>query len=246
MINLLICDDNPEITKQVNELVTIFEKKYKINFLIDIKNSGDFILNSNKSYDIAIVDIEMPGISGLRLSEKLKELNSDIIVIVLTSFQNYLDSAMKIHVFRYLSKPIDKNRFYSNLKEAIEEYRLISKIMTLNHNGEVHLIKTKDILYIENQKYGSIIYTKRGNFYNNIKPKELNKMINQKDCFVFSHNSILVNLQNVIDFNKTTIVLRKNEAETVSTYMSQRKYSNFKKAFFDFAGGLKWQQYVFY
>ena len=246
MINLLICDDNPKITKQVSELIVIFEKKYKINFLIDIKHSEDFVLNNNKSYDIAIVDIEMPGISGLRLSEKLKELNSDIIVIVLTSFQNYLDSAMKIHVFRYLSKPLDKNRFYSNLKEAIEEYRLISKSIILKYNDEVHLIKTKDILYIENQKYGSIVYTTRGDFYINIKPKELNRKINQDKYFIFSHNSILVNLQNVIDFNKTTIVLRKNETETVTTYMSQRKYTNFKKAFFDFAGGLKWQQYVFY
>lgn len=239
MINLLICDDNPEITKQIKDLISIFEKKYRLVFQIDIKNSGDFILKNNISYDIAIVDIEMPGINGLRLSEKLKELNSDIIVIVLTSFQNYLDSAMRIHIFRYLSKPIDKNRFYLNLKDAVEEYRLISKTITLNYNDEVHLIKTKEILYIENQKYGSIVHTNRGDFYINIKPKELNKMINQAECFVFSHNSILVNLQNVIDFNKTTIVLRKNEAETVSTYMSQRKYSNFKKAFFDFAGGLK-------
>ena len=146
---------------------------------------------------------------------------------------------MKIHVFRYLSKPLDKNRFYSNLKEAIEEYRLISKSIILKYNDEVHLIKTKDILYIENQKYGSIVYTTRGDFYINIKPKELNRKINQDKYFIFSHNSILVNLQNVIDFNKTTIVLRKNETETVTTYMSQRKYTNFKKAFFDFAGGLK-------
>lgn len=181
----------------------------------------------------------MPGINGLRLSEKLKEFNSDTIVIVLTSFQNYLDSAMRIHVFRYLSKPIDKNRFYSNLKEAVEEYRLISKTITITNNGEVHLIKTKDILYIENQKYGSIIYTNRGDFYTNIKPKELRQKIDQNECFVFSHNSILINLQNVIDFNKTTIVLRKGKCETISTYISQRKYPNFKKAFFDFAGGLK-------
>ena len=109
----------------------------------------------------------------------------------------------------------------------------------MKYNDEVHLIKTKDILYIENQKYGSIVYTTRGDFYINIKPKELNRKINQDKYFIFSHNSILVNLQNVIDFNKTTIVLRKNETETVTTYMSQRKYTNFKKAFFDFAGGLK-------
>ncbi len=53
----------------------------------------------------------MQGVNGLELSEKLKQLNPNIIVIVLTSFQNHLDSAMKIHVFRYLSKPIEKKIF---------------------------------------------------------------------------------------------------------------------------------------
>ena len=47
----------------------------------------------------------------------------------------------------------------------------------------------------------------------------------------FSHNSILINLQNVIDFNKTTIVLRKGKCETISTYISQRKYLISKKHF---------------
>ena len=58
MIKLLICDDNPEITKQIKELISIFEKKYRLKFQIDIKNSGDFILKDNKSYDIAIVDFQ--------------------------------------------------------------------------------------------------------------------------------------------------------------------------------------------
>lgn len=238
MINILICDDDIEITKQVHNLIDDFRSKHKMNFLLDIKNSGDFILNETKQYDIAIVDVEMPGISGLQLSKKLKESNQDVIVIVLTSFQAYLDDAMKIHVFRYLSKPIDKNRFYTNFKEAINEYRLISKTIVINRNDEVHRIKTKDILYIENQKRGSIIYTAHGDYYIKLKPKELQKKINQNECFVFSHNSIIVNLQNVIDFDKKVITLRKNPNEIISTYMSQRKYSDFKKAFLNFAGGI--------
>ncbi len=239
MIKLLICDEDTEITKQLSELISAFENDNKLTFQIEIKESGNFIYKEDTPYDIAIIDIEMPGLNGLDLSEKLKELNPDTIVIILTAFQKYLDSAMKIHVFRYLSKPIDKNRFYSNLEDAVKEYRHISKTITVTNKDEVHLIKTKDILYIENQKYGSIIHTNRGNFNTTMKPKELRQKIDQDDRFVFSHNSILVNLQNVIDFNKTTVVLRKSESETVSTYVSQRKYSNFKKAFFDFAGGLK-------
>ena len=128
MINILVCDDNENITDEVYKLLKYIEQKSKNEFNIDVKNRGDFIFSSNKSYDIAIVDIEMPGVNGLKLSEKLKELNSDVIVIVLTSFQNYLDNAMRIHVFRYLSKPIDKNRFYENFNDALTEYKFLNKL----------------------------------------------------------------------------------------------------------------------
>ena len=146
MIKLLVCDDDLSITKQVSQLVKKFAQEHKIQFDITIENCSENILKKAEAYDIAIIDIEMPSINGIRLSAKLKLLNPDTIVIILTSFQNYLDSAMKIHVFRYLSKPIDKNRFYLNLKDALDEYRLISKIITITNKDEVHLIKTKDIL----------------------------------------------------------------------------------------------------
>lgn len=238
MIKILICDDDPAIREQITSLLLSFGNKNKLKFQIDSEPSGKFILTKPVSYDIAYIDIEMPNVNGLNLSKQLKTINPDILVLVVTSFQSYLDDAMKIHVFRYLSKPIDKNRFYTNLKDALKEYRMISKIITVTFNDEVHRIKTKDILFIENQKYGSVIHSKYGNYQTNKKPKEWLKMID-RESFVFSHNSILVNLQNVVDFDSTTVVLRKNEQETVTTYISQRRRSYFKKAFFNFAGGIK-------
>lgn len=239
MIKMLICDDDKNIIQQTYQLVKKFDKKHKIQFDVTVENSSENVLQKESIYDIAIIDIEMPGINGIKLSENLKHRNPDIIVIILTSFNNYLDSAMKIHVFRYLSKPIDINRLYNSLTDALDEYRLISKTITVTNKDEVHLLKTKDILYIENQKRGSIIQTKRGSFFSDKKPKELLQIINQDNCFVYSHNSIIVNLQNVIDFDKGAVVLRKNETEAISTYISQRKYSSFKNAFFSFAGDLK-------
>lgn len=246
MINILVCDDNENITDEVYKLLKYIEQKSKNEFNIDVKNRGDFIFSSNKSYDIAIVDIEMPGVNGLKLSEKLKELNSDVIVIVLTSFQNYLDNAMRIHVFRYLSKPIDKNRFYENFNDALTEYKFLNKSISVIFEDEVHHIKTKDILYFENLKYGSQIHTKRGTFRTNKKADEWLTVLNQYECFEYSYKGILVNLQNVIDFDKTYVFIRKNESEIVKVYISQRKYSNFKKSFFRFIGGSKWTLYVIY
>lgn len=239
MINILVCDDNKKILEEVYKLLKNIENKSKNEFNIDLRSRGDFIYSYNDPYDIAIVDIEMPGINGLKLSEKLKEFNPDIIVIVLTSFQNYLDNAMRIHVFRYLSKPIEKNRFYENFNDALIEYKYLNKSLSVLFEDEVHQIKTKDILYFENLKYGSQIHTKRGTFRTNKKADEWLSILNQYESFEYSYKGILVNLQNVIDFNKTYVYIRKNESEIITVYISQRKYGSFKKSFFRFIGGNK-------
>lgn len=239
MIKILICDDDEEILNQINQLITSYAKSHKANFDIDLKDSGDFILNGKGKYDIAFIDVEMSGISGLRLAEELKEQNPDVLVIVVTSFQNYLDSAMKIKVFRYLSKPIDVNRFKNNFIDALKEYQNLNTSIILNQKNEVFFIKTSDILYIENKRFGSVMVTKDGEYKTNKKLSEWLKEINLPNCFVYSHTSYVVNLQNVVSFNKTSVTLRKDKGEPVTAYVSQRKYSSFKKAFFNFAGGLK-------
>ena len=237
MIKVLVCDDDRIITEKVQQLLTIVQEQYSFELDIKTYNDGRLAMESKEIYDIAIVDIEMPDVDGLALSENLKKRNSDAIVLILTSFSDYLDSAMRIQVFRYLSKPIDEERFTKNFMEAIDYYKQISKQIVVESGNEVLTIKTKDILYIENLKHGSVIATKYGDYKTNIKPQEWYEVINQPNCFTFSHKSFLVNLQNVINFDKTTIYFQDSNDTVRIACISQRKYYDFKKAFFDFAGG---------
>lgn len=236
-MKLLICDDSQITLDLVALLVEMFEKKHNVEFEKDIRTSGDFILTEKNNYDIAIVDIEMPGISGIELSQKLKEINPRTCIIILTAFQNYLDYAMKIQVFRYLSKPLDKNRFFRNLEEAVEDYYNTNKKLTLKSNDSFVVVNTNDILYMERKVGGTTIVTTNGEFEVKEKLDECKELVNQPDAFVHSHNSIVVNLQNVVNFDKTNVTLQKNETETVETYMSQRKYKEFKENFMKFVMG---------
>ena len=239
-MEILICDDDINIINQIKELLLMWSKKNRYDLNIATAQSADTIFdNNNHSFDIAFVDIEMPGINGLALSEKLKKTNSDTIVFIITSFQNYLDSAMKIKVFRYLSKPIDANRLINNFNDAIDEYHNICRYITVNYKNSVFKVKTKDILYIQSQKHGSCIETKNDTITTSKKAKDLLEDINLPDSFIHSNASCTVNLQNVIAFDKENVVLRKNENETVSVYMSGRRFSVFKTKFMLYAGDVK-------
>lgn len=239
MIKVLVCDDDQIVTNKVQKLLTEIQEQYSFKFDIQAYNDGRLAMESKEIYDIAIVDIEMPYIDGLALSEDLKKRNSDAIVLILTSFSDYLDSAMRIQVFRYLSKPIDEERFTKNFMEAVSYYKQISKQILVESGDEVLTVKTKDILYIENLKHGSVIATKFGDYKTNKKPMEWYETINQPNCFTFSHKSFLVNLQNVINFDKNTVHFQGLNNTVRIACISQRKYYEFKKAFFDFAGGVK-------
>lgn len=124
------------------------------------------------------------------------------------------------------------------LSEAVQEYRTLSKTIILETHDIVKKIKTKDILYIENRRYGALLVTKDAEYATAVRLKDWIAKTGQPDCFIYSHASYIVNLQNVIDFSKDSVTLRKGDGETVSVYMSQRKYPAFKKAFFNFAGGI--------
>lgn len=239
MIKVLVCDDDKTTTDKVQKLLANIQKQFGFEIDVEAVNDGRLIIKSNESYDIAIVDIEMPKVDGLALSEKLKKRNPDAIIIILTSFSDYLDSAMRIQVFRYLSKPLDEKRFTKNFMEAVSFYKQISKQIIVESGDEVLTIKTKDILYIENLKHGSVIATKHGDYKTNKKPQEWYEIINQPNCFTFSHKSFLVNLQNVINFDRNTVHFQGANNTVRIACISQRKYYEFKKAFFDFAGGVR-------
>ena len=77
---------------------------------------------------VAVVDMKMPGMSGLELLEKLREINPFIQVIVLTAFGSVETavSAMQRGAFEYLTKPVeDLNELIVKLDRAAEKFQLV-------------------------------------------------------------------------------------------------------------------------
>ena len=71
------------------------------------------------SIDIAFLDIEMPGLNGIQLAKKLKELNPTINIIFVTAYDNYGLEAMRLHASGYVSKPVNADK----IKKEIDNLR---------------------------------------------------------------------------------------------------------------------------
>lgn len=77
-------------------------------------------------YDIMLVDIKMPKMNGLELLERIKEIDPDCIVIIITAYASVPSAvqALKNGAFDYVTKPIDPDELSHLIKNAIKQKSL--------------------------------------------------------------------------------------------------------------------------
>lgn len=234
-MRVLICDDNEIDIENIKKSIKFSIKRIAIKLDVTCFSNGDDVVKVKDKYDLAFVDIEMPGVNGLTVTKHLKTINPNIIVFIVTSYQGYLDKAMDLNVFRYISKPIELNRFQASLNTAIELYHQSTENIVLEYYDECYNIFTTDILYltIENRKT-KVITTER-EYITRDKFDIWKKRMLKYDYFAQTHYSFIINLKNVIKFNKNQVTLN-HYNKTINVPISRAYYSSFKKSFYEYMG----------
>ena len=177
-MNIFICDDNEADIAQIRSYTKIYFAMEPYDPLVKGFTSGDDLLNDPLIPDIVFLDIEMPGLNGINTATELIKRNPSVLIIIVTSHLDYLDDAMKIHVFRYLTKPVEKKRLSRSLADAVKIYAEANAtaIVYTRRHGPIAL-KKSDIICIEAEGRYSYVYTKDDkidmNYITNYSPTEL-------------------------------------------------------------------------
>lgn len=129
-VKLLLVDDE---AAQRQMLAGYLEKN---GFAVKQASSGEDALRIYASFfsPVAVVDMKMPGMSGIELIARLKETNPYIQIVVLTAFGSVETAVMAIKqgAFHYQTKPVELEELLLNLKKASEQHQLIIENKLLN------------------------------------------------------------------------------------------------------------------
>ena len=134
-MNLLIADDE-------NLELKVLEKTVKKHFVDELEifassngRKASQICDEVKP-DIALLDIEMPGMNGIELAKYIKEKYADCIIIFITAYDrfDYAIEAMHIKAFDYLLKPWKEERLFELINTAIENVRSMQKTDSIVHS----------------------------------------------------------------------------------------------------------------
>lgn len=227
-MRILICDDDALIL----ELLQKYIKSYFENIgakcpEIVCFSDGESLLADKGTKDIVFLDIEMPGINGIYVGNELKRLHEHIIIFVVTSYSEYLDDAMRFHVFRYLSKPLDRHRFFRNMKDAIDFYNTMSIKIPIETKQGVHTLPASSIIAVEAIGRKVLVHTTARDF-ESIRNMQYYLELLPKNSFFQTHRSFIVNFEHITDFDHTLVHMAGNQFHA---YLTKRKYTSFKEAY---------------
>src|SRR5215213_387127 len=121
-LRLLVVDDDEQMR---STLVKRFQRQ---GFAVTAAASGEeaLVRAAKERCDVALLDLHLPGIGGIELLGKLKELQPDVEAIMLTAHSSIETAvlAMKRGAYDYLTKPFHLPELEVHLQKAYEKVQL--------------------------------------------------------------------------------------------------------------------------
>lgn len=234
-MKFIFCDDDPRIITELHQYVTEFFALYKTPVPeISSYSSGNELLSAEDYGDIVFLDVEMPGQSGISVGKQIMQKNPRTKVIILTNYPDYLDAAMEFRVFRYLSKPIDKDRLFRNIKLAIKQHMEETSTVDIRTKDGVVSCSTEEIICVKYYNRKAIIYTTTEEI-ESVHAFDSLKGIFTAPCFFQSHRSYIINMKYIRKIDKLNVTLNYRD-RTFIAYLTARKHTDMINAYLQYRG----------
>ena len=234
LYRIACCDDEQQILDRLKECFVRLEVQTDIETQVDYYTDGRNLIQAyqadHSKYDIILLDMEMPLISGMQVAEQMRRINREVIIIFLTSYPEYMQQSFRVQPFQYLMKQLETDSFIKEIQNAMNYLRTDHhKILLHTEQGEL-LQSIDQILYIEKPKEQDklCVHMTRDNYIVKNTLQELEGLLVDKD-FIRVSRTHLVNLSSVWRLEKKEIHLENGECISVSRRKVKELQEQFTK-----------------
>lgn len=229
MLKIAICDDEIRICKLYREKVQLFMGEKGIKADINVFSEPQAFLENlqKQSYNIILLDIDMPQISGLEIAKEMKQLQQKSLLIFVTNQDALVFETFQYHPFSFIRKSLLEEELYLVLCQAVEELANRQSRYTFKCEKETVTVLLADILYLEAEGNYIMLHTKQAAYRIRETMTHVERALAPKG-FVRIHKGFLVNQEAVFRIGNDEITLengavlpigRSNKEQTKETLM---------------------------
>jgi len=226
-MRVAICDDEVVLRLRLRKAIDKNDTLPRDAEIAEFADGASLICShSQNPFDIIFLDIQMNGISGIEAGMKIRSFDSAVIIIFVTSFQQYVFRSLSVEIFDYIVKPIDDEAINTVLNRALEKYRAQHHKIHFKWQDASYALDVSSIVYLEAYCRLVMFITKDDEY-------ECIGKLDEYECrlspygFLRCHRNALVNMKYIksIESSRITTIYGHNVA------MSVRKKQGCLRAF---------------
>lgn len=228
-MHIAICDDDVKFSEELRLRAEDGLAKLNVQAAFSVYNDGASFLMNMDECDAVFLDIDMPGVDGFEIAEKINLISESFIVFV-TSYDELVYSSIKFRPFRF----IRKSHLESELPEVLSALynaiikRMAGKRFRLHAKAKDVFLNVGEIKYIETFGHWLRVYVQSGDMlecYGSL--ADMEQRLSEFD-FIRTHKSYLVNCRYVYSIERGRVILIDNTEIPLSRYKSDAVKSKVK------------------
>ena len=238
-MKLAICDDERDIRNYIEKCAREIFSDLEIEQFPDTRD----ILKSGFDADILFLDIQMPGMDGMKAARILRTMGNKTIIVFVTAAEEYVFEAFDVGAVQYIVKPFDRSKLVETIKKALDlakeknDIKALSQIsgsveakrsIMIKSGGVNRRIILSEIGYAEVLEHRIILHMndkERIEYYG--KMSDLEKVAG--DDFFRVHRAFLINLSYVKSYDAKTVIIMGD-----SIPVARGKYQELVKAYLSY------------
>lgn len=219
MYKVAICDDNPADLKLIQGYLTDLGGHYPVEltaFLSGVDLARAY--QTRGQYDLIILDMMMDRLNGIDTALKIRKIDEDVAILIVTATVEYAIEGYRINAARYIVKPVSKPDFQKIIRtifQSIDKKR--GACYSFPSKNGTTVIPMEDIFYFESDIRSIHISSRQGDhtFTGRISAVEEQTA---GHGFLRIHKSFIVNLKHVHNIFKDSVTLDNGEVIPLSRH----------------------------
>lgn len=161
MIRVAIVEDERVSAQALNNCLRRYGEENGTEFDVHFfTNAVDFLEAYRHNFEIVFMDVSMPGMNGMEASHRLREMDTQVVLVFVTSLAQYAVEGYEVDALDFVVKPVNYYSFKMKIKKALAAAsRNTGTVLTVPYSSGFHYLKASDILYIEVQTHELIYHT---------------------------------------------------------------------------------------
>lgn len=236
MYQIAICDDETLELDKVGQMLQDYRTSLMEGELLIRKftSSEELLMQmTTQDYqpDIILMDIYLPGRSGIETAKKLRAGGNSCKIVFLTSSPEHALEAFGVEAVSYLVKPVSEKELFPVLDKIIRNLASEQpRYIFLKTDGCVFKVEPNDILYCEAQRKKQCVYLKGGEtVFFHLTMIKLYELLCVHKEFVKLGASYIVNIEHIERLG-TQMLLMDNGKEI---YLPRNSYKELREKYFD-------------